>query len=181
MGTDVEKMWKIKASSQKTNRSPFRKKKYHRKSTSCDQKKILLVRFCNVIFLKKPEVCLGFWCAAGVTLSDWFVSCILSRFAKSLICKLKIPSLVLQQLSSHICLAKLTLSCCFARAALARRPKGVKQQERINFAKQMCEESCWRTTQILQITLFDNVTDVNWVQVLIRTQCIITRQLFRRN
>merc|ERR1712055_347204 len=62
--------------------------------------------------------------------------------------------LVLQQLSSHICLPKLILSCCFARAALARRPKGEKQQERINFAKQMCEESCGRTTQILQITLF---------------------------
>ena len=61
---------------------------------------------------------------------------------------------VLQQLFSHICLAKLILSCCFARAALARRPKGAKQQERINFAKQMCEKSCWRTTQILQIALF---------------------------
>ena len=50
--------------------------------------------------------------------------------------------LVLQQLSSHICLAKLILSCCFSRAALVRRPKGGQQQERINFAKQMCEESC---------------------------------------
>ena len=61
---------------------------------------------------------------------------------------------VLQQLFSHICLAKLILFCCFARAALARRPNGAKQQERINFAKQMCEKSCWRTTRILQITFF---------------------------
>ena len=34
---------------------------------------------------------------------------------------------LVQQLSSHICLAKFILSCCFARAA--RRPKGAKQQE----------------------------------------------------
>ena len=62
-----------------------------------------------------------------------------SRFAKSAICKIWV---VLQQLFSHICLAKLILSCCFAQAALARRPKGAKQQERVNFAKQMCEKSC---------------------------------------
>ena len=50
--------------------------------------------------------------------------------------------LVLQQLSSHICFTKLILSCCFARAVFARRPNGAKQQEIINFTKQMCEESC---------------------------------------
>ena len=48
----------------------------------------------------------------------------------------------LQQLPPHICLATLILSCCFApfgrRASAAR----AKQQERINFAKQMCEKSC---------------------------------------
>ena len=48
--------------------------------------------------------------------------------------------LILQQVFSHICLAKLVLSCCFARAAFARRPKGAKQQERINFAKQICNK-----------------------------------------
>ena len=68
--------------------------------------------------------------------------------------------LVFKQLCWHICLTKLILYCCFAPAALARPPKGVKHQERINFAKQMCEKSCWRTTQILQITIFCNVTDV---------------------
>ena len=57
---------------------------------------------------------------------------------------------VLRQLYSHICLAKLILSCSFARAAFP----GAKQQERINFDKQMCKQSCRRTTQILQIRLF---------------------------
>ena len=69
---------------------------------------------------------------------------IVTRFAKSAICKIRV---VLQQLFSHICLAKLILSCCFApfgrRASAAR----AKQQERINFAEQMCEKSCWRTEQ----------------------------------
>ena len=58
------------------------------------------------------------------------------RIAKSLICKLKILTyLVLQQLYSHICLVKLIISCRFARAALARRKKGEKQQKRINFCQ----------------------------------------------
>ena len=64
---------------------------------------------------------------------------VVSRIAKSVICKIWV---VLQQLFSHICLAKLIISCCFApfgrRASAAR----AKQQERINFAKQMCEKSC---------------------------------------
>ena len=61
--------------------------------------------------------------------------------AKSLICKLKILiCLLLQQLCSHICLATLIISCCLARAF--GRPKGAKEQERINFAKYMCEPSC---------------------------------------
>ena len=40
---------------------------------------------------------------------------------------------------------------CSSRACSAT--EGSKTARKINFAKQMCEESCWRTTQILQITL----------------------------
>ena len=54
---------------------------------------------------------------------------------------------VFQRICSHICLAKLILSCCFT---LFGRPSSArtKQQENINFAKQICESSCWRTKQI---------------------------------
>jgi hypothetical protein len=50
---------------------------------------------------------------------------------------LGLTNLIFEQLCEHICLAKFISFCCFARGTLARRPKGVKQQEEINFAKQM--------------------------------------------
>ena len=46
----------------------------------------------------------------------------------------------LQQLPSHICLATLILSCCFA--PFGRRATQAKQEETNNFCKQMREESC---------------------------------------
>ena len=67
---------------------------------------------------------------------------------KSLICKLKILTFSLVVWQNWLFLAVLLEP----RLRGDRREKNSKKK--INISKQMCKESCWRTTQILQITLF---------------------------
>ena len=76
----------------------------------------------------------------------------------------------LQQLCSHICLPKLISYCCFAPYGRRESAARGKKQEEINFAKQMCEQSCWRATQrfrwvlliwesrIVKITIYSTVS-----------------------
>ena len=69
-----------------------------------------------------------------------------NHIAKRHICRIWI----VLQLCSHICLAKLIISCCYRRASTAR----AGQPERINFAKLMCELSCWTSIFNSQMRLF---------------------------
>ena len=80
---------------------------------------------------------------------------IVSHFAKSAICKIWV---VLQQLFSHIRLAKLIISCCFSRAAFAAT-EGTKTARKNQFCQTNVREKLLKDDPNLADSTFCKTTD----------------------